>query len=297
MVNYGRDLSFGIFATPNAATATHVVEVAVAADRAGLDFVGVQDHPYQRRFLDTFALAATLLARTESVRVFPDVASLPLRPPGVLAKTAASLDVLSDGRFELGLGAGGFWDAIDAIGGPRRTPREAADALIEATEVIRLMWSTERSVRFDGTHYRLDGVHPGPAPVHPMGIWWGVAGPRLLTELGRRADGWVPSASYFPPERLPAAHARIDDGAADAGRDPAAIARVYNVFGTITGGPSKGFLQGEVNQWVDELTEIALDGGMDTFVFGTEGDDIAQYERFAAEVVPAVRANVARARG
>ena len=115
MVDYGRDLSFGIFATPNAATAAHVVEVAVAADRAGLDLVGVQDHPYQRRFLDTFALAATLLARTESVRVFPDVACLPLRPPGVLAKTAATLDVLSGGRFELGLGAGGFWDAIEAI--------------------------------------------------------------------------------------------------------------------------------------------------------------------------------------
>jgi alkanesulfonate monooxygenase SsuD/methylene tetrahydromethanopterin reductase-like flavin-dependent oxidoreductase (luciferase family) len=274
-----------------------VVAVAEAADRAGLDYVGVQDHPYQRRFLDTFALAGTLLARTESVRVFPDVACLPLRPPGVLAKTAASLDVLSGGRFELGLGAGGFWDAIEAIGGPRRSPREAADALIEATEVIRLMWSTERSVRFDGTHYTLDGVHPGPVPVHPVGIWWGVLGPRLLAELGRRADGWVPSSSRFPPERLPEAHARIDDGAAQAGRDPATIARVYNLFGKITDGPSDGFLQGPVSQWVDELTEIAVDGGMDTFVFGTEGDDIAQYERFAAEVVPAVRENVARARG
>ncbi|HEY5857189.1 MAG TPA: LLM class flavin-dependent oxidoreductase [Aldersonia sp.] len=297
MVDYGRELRFGVFATPNAATAQHVVAVGIAADRAGLDYVGVQDHPYQRRFLDTFALLATLLAHTDSVRVFPDVACLPLRPPGVLAKTAASLDVLSGGRFELGLGAGGFWDAIEAIGGPRRTPREAADALIEATEVIRLMWSTERSVRFDGTHYRLDGVHPGPAPAHPVGIWWGVGGPRLLTELGRRADGWVPSSSSFPPQKLPEAHVRIDDGAADAGRDPAAIARVYNLFGKITGGASEGFLQGPVTQWVDELTEIAVDAGMDTFVFGTEGDDIGQYERFAAEVVPAVRENVARERG
>src|SRR6266511_2780155 len=88
------------------------------ADRSRLDLVGIQDHPYQRRFLDTLALIETLLAETRRVRVFPDVANLPLRPPATLAKEAASLDVLSGGRFELGLGAGAFWDAIEAMGGP-----------------------------------------------------------------------------------------------------------------------------------------------------------------------------------
>src|SRR6266550_8057775 len=109
------------------------------ADEAGLDLIGIQDHPYQRRFLDTWMLMATVLANTQRVRVFPDVANLPLRPPAVLAKAAASLDVLSGGRFELGLGAGAFPDVIASMGGPRRTPGESVEALEEAIDVIRLM--------------------------------------------------------------------------------------------------------------------------------------------------------------
>lgn len=297
MTDYGRPVEFGVFPTPSAERADHVLAIADAADRDGLDLIGIQDHPYQRRFLDTWALMATVLARTERVRVFPDVASLPLREPAVMAKAAASLDVLSHGRFELALGAGGFWQAVDAMGGPVRSPREAADALLEAVAVIRLMWSQERSVRFDGAHYRLAGVKPGPAPAHDIGLWLGVYGPRMLGAVGRLADGWVPSSGYLPPEQLAGKHARIDEAASAAGRKPSDIKRVYNVFGSITDGGSEGFLRGPVDQWVDELTELVVEGGMDTFIFGTPDDDLAQIRRFAAEVVPAVRDAVARERG
>src|SRR5204862_3889951 len=121
-------------------------ELVRAAEEGGLGFVGIQDHPYQGRFVDTFALIATLLAETNRVSLFTDVANLPLRPPAVMAKAAASLDVLSGGRFELGLGAGGFPDVIAGMGGPRRTPGESVEALEEAIDVIRLMWSCEPSV-------------------------------------------------------------------------------------------------------------------------------------------------------
>jgi alkanesulfonate monooxygenase SsuD/methylene tetrahydromethanopterin reductase-like flavin-dependent oxidoreductase (luciferase family) len=231
------------------------------------------------------------------VHVFPDVANLPLRPPAVLAKTAASLDVLSAGRFELGLGAGGFWEAIAAMGGPTRTPREAGEALAEAIEVIRLMWSDHRSARFGGAHYRVSGVHPGPAPVHPIGIWLGVTGPRMLALLGRVADGWVPSSGYVPPERLAEGHARIDDAAAAAGRDPSSIRRIYNVWGTITDGASSGLFDGPVDQWVDTLTGLVRERGIDSVVFGPSGDDIAQVRTFIENVVPAVRDAVERERG
>jgi alkanesulfonate monooxygenase SsuD/methylene tetrahydromethanopterin reductase-like flavin-dependent oxidoreductase (luciferase family) len=70
--------------------------------------------PYQRRFVDTWALLAMIAATTTRLRVFPDVACLPLRPPAVLAKTAATIGLLSGGRFDLGLGAGAFWEAIEA---------------------------------------------------------------------------------------------------------------------------------------------------------------------------------------
>jgi alkanesulfonate monooxygenase SsuD/methylene tetrahydromethanopterin reductase-like flavin-dependent oxidoreductase (luciferase family) len=287
MADYGRAVQFGIFPTPEAAALDDILTMSAIADESGLEYIGIQDHPYQRRFLDTWMLMATILARTERVAVFPDVANLPLRSPAVMAKAAASLDIISGGRFELGLGAGSFWDAVVAMGGPRRSPGEAVAALTDAIEVIRLMWSGERSVRYAGEHYQLAGVKPGPQPVHPIGLWLGVGGPRTLALLGRTADGWVPSSSWAPPEQLPELHARIDSAAAGAGRDPRQIRRIYNVFGTIDG--DGGFLQGPVAQWVDELTSLALDGGMDTFVFAPATDPVAQVRRFAAEVVPAVR--------
>src|ERR671919_140303 len=143
---YGRPLEFGISIVPVSADADQARALARRADELGLALVGIQDHPYQVRFLDTWALIADLLARTERVRVFPDVASLPLRGPAMIAKQAASLDVLSGGRFELGLGAGGFWDATAAMGGPKREPAEALQAFEEAIEIIRLFWSGQRTI-------------------------------------------------------------------------------------------------------------------------------------------------------
>jgi alkanesulfonate monooxygenase SsuD/methylene tetrahydromethanopterin reductase-like flavin-dependent oxidoreductase (luciferase family) len=297
MGDYGRPVRFGVFPSPAVAKLEETLAVAEIADRAGLDLIGVQDHPYQARFFDTWALMAVLLARTERVRVFPDVACLPLRPPAMLAKTAASLDVLSGGRFELGLGAGGFWEAIAAMGGHARTPREAGEALAEAIDVIRLMWSDERSVRYDGQHYQLAGVHPGPRPQHPIGIWLGVGGPKMLALVGRVADGWVPSNAYFPPAALPGMHERIDAAATVAGRDPSAIQRIYNVFGTITEGVSRSTFDGPPQQWIDTLTALVLDGGMDTFIFGPAQDDPVQVRRFADDIAPIVRDQVAQHRG
>jgi alkanesulfonate monooxygenase SsuD/methylene tetrahydromethanopterin reductase-like flavin-dependent oxidoreductase (luciferase family) len=297
VADYGRVLQFGVFPTPEAAALDDIWAVAKIADETGLDLIGIQDHPYQRRFLDTWMLMAAILARTERVRVFPDVANLPLRPPAVMAKAAASLDVISGGRFELGLGAGSFWEAVVAMGGPRRSPGEAVAALEEAIEIIRLMWSGERSVRYDGQHYRLAGVKPGPQPVHPVGIWLGAGGPRMLALLGRTADGWVPSASWATPDKLPEMQARIDEAATAAGRDPADIRRLYNVFGSISERGPAEFLRGPVEQWVDELTSLAVDQGMDTFIFGPAEDALRQLPRFAHEVAPAVREAVDRHRG
>src|SRR5687767_9070738 len=116
MPSASRPPELGFFLVPDAATYPELLRQFEAAERGWLDFVGIQDHPYQRRFLDTFALIGGLLARTERLRFFPDVANLPLRPPATLAKHAASLDAMSGGRFELGLGAGTFWDAVASMG-------------------------------------------------------------------------------------------------------------------------------------------------------------------------------------
>jgi alkanesulfonate monooxygenase SsuD/methylene tetrahydromethanopterin reductase-like flavin-dependent oxidoreductase (luciferase family) len=293
--DYGRELEFGASVEPLADPPDWAARVAVAADRAGLDLVGIQDHPYQRRFLDTWTLISTLVPITERIRFFPDVASLPLRPPAMLAKAAASLDVLSGGRVEMGLGAGAFWDAIQAMDGPRRSPAEAVRSVEEAINVMRLVWSDERSLRFEGEIYSLRGMRPGPRPAHEVGIWVGAYGPRMLALIGRLADGWVPSYGYSPPERIPEMQRRIDEGAARAGREPAEIRRAYNLSGRIGEG-GEGPLDGPTSQWVEELTRFALELGMDTFIYWPQEDHARQVEVFAREVVPAVREAVAAER-
>jgi alkanesulfonate monooxygenase SsuD/methylene tetrahydromethanopterin reductase-like flavin-dependent oxidoreductase (luciferase family) len=291
MPDYGRGLSFGYFLVPNAADP--LLDTAREVEARGLDLIGVQDHPYQRRYVDTWVLMSMIAAVTSRVGIFPDVANLPLRPPAVMAKAAASIDVLSGGRFEHALGAGGFWDAIEAYGGPRRTPRDALTALEEAITVTRLVWSGQRNLRFTGRHYRLAGAHSGPVPAHRIGIWLGVYGPRALRLTGRLADGWVPSlrGDVTP---LVEGSARLDEAAVEAGRDPADIRRVLNVNGQITGGDRGGLLRGPVDQWIDELTDLAVGHGFDTFMFWAEQP--GQLARFAEEVVPAVRAQVAAER-
>ncbi|CAA9420720.1 MAG: hypothetical protein AVDCRST_MAG01-01-2265 [uncultured Rubrobacteraceae bacterium] len=288
MPDYGRPLEFGVSTEPLADPPEHAAKIAKAADRSGLDLVGIQDHPYQRRFLDTWTLISTLVPVTENVRFFPDVANLPLRPPAMLAKAAASLDVISGGRVEVGLGAGAFWDAVVGMGGERRSPGEAVRSTEEAIDVMRLVWSGERSLHYDGDFYSLKGMRPGPSPAHGVGIWVGAYGPRMLGLIGRKADGWVPSLGFSPPGRLEDMHKRIDEGAAEAGRDPSEIKRVYNVSGNI-GPDGDGLLEGPVGKWVETLSGFVLEGGMDSFIFWPGGDHARQTELFAREVVPAVR--------
>ena len=293
MGDYGHDLSFGIFVTPKADTAGHVLRLARRAEAAGLDWVSVQDHPYQPAFLDAWTLLTAIAATTERDSVFPNVANLPLRPPAVLARAVASLDIVSGGRAELGIGTGAFWEAIAAMGGPRRSPRESVQALREAIAVIRALWTPGRGARLAGEHYSLAGAKPGPFPVHDVGIWVGGYKERMLRLTGELAGGWLPSSPYAPPERLAAMNAVIDAAAAEAGRQPAVVRRIYNIAGSFDGGGG-AFLQGPPKVWAEQLAGLALDEGMSGFVLMV--DDAATLERFAAEVAPAVRDLVAAER-
>jgi alkanesulfonate monooxygenase SsuD/methylene tetrahydromethanopterin reductase-like flavin-dependent oxidoreductase (luciferase family) len=278
----------GISLAPETAHLTTILQAADEADRRGLDLFGVQDHPYQWRFVDTWTLLTAVGVRTRRLRVFADVACLPLRPPAMLATEIATLDHLTGGRAELGLGAGGFWDAIVAMGGQRRTPGEAVEALEEALDVLELMWSGQRSVRYDGRHYQLRGTHPGPQPVHQIGRWIGANGPRMLRLIGRRATGWIPSSGHVPPDQLPSRIAVIEEAAAEAGRDPAEIRRIYNVGGTI-GAAGTGWFEGGPEAWADQLVTLTRDVGMTDYVFWPSQDPVVQVIRFAEEVAPAVR--------
>lgn len=274
MSDYGHPLQFGSFLTPSAGDPERVVALTVLAEQAGLDLVTFQDHPYQPGFLDTWTLLSYAAARTERVHLAANVINLPLRPPAVLARSIASLDLLSGGRIELGLGAGAFWDAIEAMGGRRLSAGEAVRALEEGIDVIRELWDADarRAVRVEGTHYRVVGAKRGPAPAHDVGIWLGAYKPRMLALVGRRADGWLPSLAYLKPGDLAAGNKMIDEAAQAAGRRPSDIRRLLNI------GPG---------QTPQELAELALGDGISTFILAT--DDPSELRRFAAETAPAVR--------
>ena len=287
-----RVLSFGISVTPYAETYAQLVGQVLAAERSGFDLVGIQDHPYQRRFLDTFALIADLLARTSRLRFFPDVASLPMRPPTMLAKAAASLDVMSGGRFELGIGAGNFWDAVVGMGGPRRQTGERGDALEEAIDIIRAALDVDperRAVRGAGPIYPVPGYPAGPPPAHRVEIWVGAMAPRALDLIGRKADGWVPGGGISRINEFASLSARIDDAATTAGRDPRAIRRIVNVSGRMTDGEvGDGPLDGPVELWIDKLIGWAVDLRIDAFIVWPPDAGTTMIEQLGAEVVPAV---------
>lgn len=273
-------VQFGVFLTPSAADPETVVSLARTAEESGFDLVTVQDHPYQPRFLDAWTLLSYLGAATERVQLSANVHNLPLRPPAVLARSAASLDLLTGGRIMLGLGAGAFWDAIVAMGGPRRTPGEGVDALSEAIDVIRALWDTSErgGVFLDGTHYPVDGAKRGPAPAHAIPICVGAYKPRMLRLVGRQADGWWPSLPMMESEAaLGAAGAIIDEVAVAAGREPSAVRRILNI------GPG--------DAEVDRLVHLARTYRVSTFV--VMGDDADTIRRLGAEVLPATRAALA----
>lgn len=292
-------LQFGVSLLPSVQPLLAHLELVHAAESSGLDLIGIQDHPYHPGFLDTFALMGMLLARTERVRFFPDVANLPLRPPAVLAKTAASLDLLSGGRFELGLGAGGYWQAISTLGVARLTARQALQATEESIGVIRAMWSNAPGVELSGRHYSLQQANTGPAPAHPIGIWLGAQSPGMLDLTGRLADGWAaPIPSYLPYEQWSPAQQQIDTAARQAGRHTGSIRRIAQVVGTITPDPHADWvpagadpLRGDATQWVKAIRYLNNELRFDTVIFWPEQASIDQIERFAGDVVPAALAS------
>ncbi len=282
MPDYGHDLQLGAFLTPTADDPQRPAELAAMCEDVGLDLVTFQDHPYQPRFLDTWTLLAYVAARTETVRLAANVTNLPLRQPALLARTVASLDLLSGGRVELGIGAGAFWDAVVAMGGPRRSPGEAVEALEEAIDVFRQVWDTETrgGVRVDGRHYRVMGAKRGPAPAHRPELWVGALGPRMLRLVGRLADGWLPSLPKLEgTSALASMNATIDEAARAAGRNPGAVRRLLNV--------PEGFR-------AEQVVELALEHGTSTFILMS--DDPFELERWGGDVAPAARELLAERR-
>ncbi len=220
-------LSFGIAVTQSTPIAD-IQRSWLLAEALGYDSGWVYDHflgapDTTSPFAEGWTLLTALLAATTRLRGGTLVLGNTYRHPAVLAKMAATLDVVSGGRLELGLGAGWYEAEYTALGFPFERPAVRIGALEEAVRIIAGLWADDR-MTFEGRHYRLEGAPCNPAPVQRPRppIWIGGRGEQLtLRVVAALADGWnVPLLSieeYRHKLEVLARHC------AAAGRDPATI--------------------------------------------------------------------------
>ena len=268
------------------------------ADDAGLDVVSVGDHPYFAERVDAYAALGFVLGATSNITGVAICTNLLSRPAPVLARTVTGLSTLSRGRVVLGMGAGGMWEEIVALGLPRLAPAARIRALEEAIVVVRALCDGGDPVTFDGEFYHVTGLTPAAAPTPP--IWIGSLGPKALAVTGRHADGWIPGhLADWRSRQVAESRPIVDQAAASVGRDPTDVDTIYNVSGRLTRAPlpetrdDQGrWIGGGVTQWVEELTFAVLEHGAAAFIYLVPpGDSISDttLNLWAHEVVPAVR--------
>lgn len=285
------ELIFGVGVPTSAAPGDDPVAIAQEAERLGYDFVSAADHPCgSDPSYETPTMLTWIAARTSRIKVASRVMAVPFRRPAMVAKFAVSLDLLSGGRFILGLGAGYSGQEIAAVGGPALSPAGKIDGLAEALQVIRGAW-TQADYTQEGHHHSVHHLDMEPKPAHTIPVWLGTFGPRALAVTGRLADGWIPSLGYMPTEGIPAMRRRIDAAAHAAGRRPDQIRGILNTSIRADPGaqPRPDAVTGPAKHVVSQLRDlVAL--GFTGFNFLFSGPDRrADMQRVAEEVLPVLR--------
>lgn len=284
-------LLFGLNVPSAVGVGSDPLEDAVRAERLGFDFVSTNDHPNGAATHEAWTTLTWIAARTSRIKVASRVLGVPYRPPPLVAKMAATLQGLSEGRLILGLGGGSSDEGLEAFGVGPLGPRAKIDALEDAIQIIRGSWS-QANFTFEGTMYSAHNVNIEPKPAAPIPIWLGTFGTRGLEITGRFADGWIPSHGLAPPDQVGEMRERVRDAARQAGRNPAALRYIYNV--TIRVGhsrePKTKVVSGSADELVEQLVGF-LDVGFDGMNFVTIGPDHEEQSTLLADLVlPAVRA-------
>jgi alkanesulfonate monooxygenase SsuD/methylene tetrahydromethanopterin reductase-like flavin-dependent oxidoreductase (luciferase family) len=298
LVTPTHNVLFGVGLETGVHQVSEILGHARIADEAGLDIVSLSDHPYFADRLDAYAALGFVLGTTSKIAGAVIMTNLLSRPAPILARTVTGLSSISQGRFVLGVGAGGSWEEIVALGVPRLSPGDRVRALEEALIVVRALSGGGGPVTFDGEFYQVVGLTPAAAPTPP--IWIGALGPKALAVTGRQGDGWVPGhladwRSTLVAESRPV----VDEAAVSAGRDPTEVDTIYNVSGRFTREPLRAtrddegrWIGGTVVQWVEELTFAVLEHRAAAFIYLVAPGDVISdttLNIWAREVVPAVR--------
>jgi alkanesulfonate monooxygenase SsuD/methylene tetrahydromethanopterin reductase-like flavin-dependent oxidoreductase (luciferase family) len=307
------DIEFGIYLPQLAASIDDLTTRALAAEHAGFDSLWLFDHLYGPGAPDVVAyegwvLATALLVQTSRLRVGHLVNCNNFRHPAVLAKMAATLDVVSNGRLEFGLGSGSYEAEHVEAGLPWGSAKERTERLAEALEIVTRMFAGPRA-SFDGKHYQLADLPTTPPPVQsprpPIHI--GGVGPTTRRLAAKYADVWnIPTYALDRSTELMTA---VDAECEQIGRDPATLRRsVEAVLVTATAdrldkaievgrrryggagyGLEAGGFVGIPARITERIGELA-DAGFGTFIFMThDRADPETLDLIAAEVMPAFR--------
>lgn len=289
-----RNVRFGVMISKVATEGNDPVADAQLAEALGFDMVTVHpDHMHRTGpTLETWTTLTWIAAQTSTIRVAPAVLSLPYRHPAVLAKMAETLDRLSGGRLVLPLGGGNdqwFGGAFRVLGLAQRTPSETVEATEEALDILHGLWG-ETAFSYPGRHFHVEGASIDPKPAHPIALWLGAYGPKMLDLVGRKADGWLPSLAVLEPGAAYAKLQAIRQAASSAGRDPDALTYAYNVGVRVGEAPHapKTMIAGGAAAVAERLAEF-IQHGFTYLNLWPHGEFVEQVQRLAWEVIPLVR--------
>jgi probable F420-dependent oxidoreductase len=265
----------------NHSDTNHVAKLAEAAEEAGFDLLLVWDHymlPSTNRTLEAWVTLAYLAGKTSRLRLGTCVTPIPFRPPGLLAKMVATLDVASGGRAILGVGAG--WHRPEFEGYSRWDDARVRVAKTrEGLELILRLWQEGR-VDFQGRYYRAEGAVLEPKPVqkpHPP-LWFGTTGPYMMRLAARMGDGWIPT--MVSPQEFARGVEFIKERRRELGRK-GAFTYAYDLYSPKR--DAKSYIQE-----VEQLLEVGL-GAYTVHWTYPPGEDLDRVTWFGREVIPSFR--------
>ena len=235
--------------------------------------------PATMPLLEAWTALSALSRDTTNIRLGTSVLCNSYRQPSVLAKMAATLDVISGGRLDLGLGAGWFQREFDAYGIPFAPVGDRVSALGEALQVIKAIWTQPNPV-YSGRFYSLDGAVCDPPPVqkpHPP-LWIGGEGDRVHRIAARSAQGI--NIRYWSPEKVKQRKDFLAQACASVGRDPSTLRlslmsllaptesaeQEAQIRAEFSGVPDSGLIVGPADKCIERINEY-YESGVDTFLF------------------------------
>ena len=295
-------LRFQVLVLPNAPWDEVLARVRYVED-LGFDLVTTADHFVDWMnpavpWLEAWTVLAAAARETTRIRLATYVSQIPLRHPALLARQALTVDHVSGGRLEVGLGSGLSIDpAYDMIGIPNWEPKERVARFGEYVEVVSRLLASERS-SYEGRYYRIQNAMMNPRPVQqprpPIVI--AALSPVMLRHAARHADNWnsLSFAQSFDKQLAETAErvARVDDACAAIGREPESLRRSYLMFDPAAraAGGRLGYYESE-GRFVDMVGRILeLDISEIGLYFPVVPDQRPLFERIARDVIPRLKA-------